>query len=75
MEKIWGPYSHFLKDRKICICLKRKYNGYMVILPAMTYGSRSIWTLTKHQEKKLCSSPTKHGDIDVKHHEERQDPE
>ena len=47
----FGEYSHFLKDRKIPICLKRKIMD-MVILPAMTYGAET-WALTKHQEKKI----------------------
>ena len=45
-------YSHFLKDRKIPICLKRTIMD-TVILPAMTYGAET-WALTKHQEKKLA---------------------
>ena len=45
----FGKYSHFLKDRKIPICLKRKIM-HTVILLAMTYGAET-WALTKHQEK------------------------
>ena len=45
----FGKYSHFWKDRKIPICLKRKIMD-TVILPAMTYCAET-WTLTKHQEK------------------------
>ena len=45
-------YSHFFKDRKIPICLKRKIMD-TVILPAMTYGA-DTWALTKHREKKLA---------------------
>ena len=48
----FGEYRHFLKDRKIPICLKRTIMD-MVILPAMTYGAEAC-TLTKHQEKKLA---------------------
>ena len=48
----FGEYSHFLKDRKIPICLKRTTKD-TVILPAMTYGAET-WALTKHQEKKLA---------------------
>ena len=51
MEKIW-EYSHFSKDRKIPICLKRTTMD-TVILPAMAYGAET-WALTKHQEKKLA---------------------
>ena len=36
----FGEYSHFLKDRKIPICLKRKIMD-TVILPAMTYGAET----------------------------------
>ena len=50
--KRFGEYSHFLKDRKIPICLKRKIMD-TVILPAMAYRAE-IWALTKHQEKKLA---------------------
>ena len=46
----FGEYSHFLKDRKISICLKRIIMD-AVILPAMTYGGKT-WALTKPQEKK-----------------------
>ena len=45
-------YSHFLKDRKIPICLKRAIID-TVILPAMTYGAET-WALTKRQGKKLA---------------------
>ena len=48
----FGEYSHFLKDRKIPIRLKRKIMD-TVILPAMTYGTETC-ALTKHQEKKLA---------------------
>ena len=48
----FGEYSHFLKDRKTPICLKRTIMD-TVILPAMTYGPET-WALTKHQEKKLA---------------------
>ena len=48
----FGEYSHFWKDRKIPICLKRKTMD-TVILPAMTYGAET-WALTKHQEKELA---------------------
>ena len=41
-------HSHFSKNRKTPICLKRK-----IILPAVTYGAET-WALTKHQEKKLA---------------------
>ena len=46
-------YSHFLKDSKIPICLKRKIMD-MVILPVyMKYGAET-WTLTKLQERKMA---------------------
>ena len=45
-------YSHFLRDKKIPTCLKRKIMN-TVILPAMTYGAET-WTLTKHPERKLA---------------------
>ena len=45
-------YNHFLNERKSPIFLKRKIID-TVILPAMSYGAE-IWTLTKHQEKKLA---------------------
>ena len=48
----FGKHSHFLKDRKIPICLKRKIMD-AVILPAMTYGAETL-VLTKHQEKELA---------------------
>ena len=48
----FGEYSHFLKDRKIPICLKRTIMD-TVILPTMTYQTET-WALTKHQEKKLA---------------------
>ena len=48
----FGEYSHFLEDRTIPTCLKRKIMD-TVILPAMTYGAET-WALTKHQEKKLA---------------------
>ena len=38
----FGEYSHFLKDSKIPICLKRKIMD-TVILPVTTYGAE-IWT-------------------------------
>ena len=41
----FGEYSHFLKDKKIPICLKRKIMD-TVILPVMTYRAET-WTLTK----------------------------
>ena len=44
--------SHFLKYRKIPICLKKTIMD-KVILPDMTYGAET-WALTKHQEKKLA---------------------
>ena len=47
----FGKYSHFLKDRKIPICLKRKIMDTVILL-AVTYGAET-WSLTKHQEKKL----------------------
>ena len=48
----FGEYSHFLKDRKIPICLKRTIMD-TVIMPDMTYGAET-WALIKHQEKKLA---------------------
>ena len=48
----FGEYSHFLKDRKIPICLKRTIMD-TVILPAMACGAET-WALTRHQEKKLA---------------------
>ena len=48
----FGDYSHFLRDKKIPTCLKRKIMD-TVILPAMTYGAET-WTLTKHLERKLA---------------------
>ena len=53
MEKI-GEYSHFLKDSKIPICLKRKLVD-TVILPVMTYEAET-WTLTKLQERKMAEA-------------------
>ena len=50
----FGRYSHFLKDKNIPICLKRKIMG-AVNLPAMTYGA-DTWALTKNQEKKLVAA-------------------
>ena len=50
----FGAYSHFLKDRKTPICLKRKIMD-IDILPARTYGAET-WALTKHQEKKLAGA-------------------
>ena len=50
--RIFGEYSHFLKDSKTPICLKRKIMD-MVILPVMTYGAET-WTLTKLQERKMA---------------------
>ena len=65
----FGKHSHFLKDRKIPICLKRKIMD-TVILPAMTYGAET-WT----SGEEACSGPTKHGEIVAKYNEERQDSE
>ena len=65
-------YSHYLKDRKISICRKRKLMD-MVIVPVMTYGAET-WTLTKLQEREDGSGPTKHGEITAEHYEKRQDP-
>ena len=48
----FGECSHFLKDSKIPICLKRKIMD-MVILPVMTYGAET-WTLTTLQERKMA---------------------
>ena len=48
----FGDYSHFLRDKKIPTCLKRKIMD-TVILPAMTYGAET-WTLTKHLGRKLA---------------------
>ena len=48
----FGEYSHFLKDRKIPICLKRTVMD-TVILPGMAYGAET-WALTKQQEKKVA---------------------
>ena len=48
----FGEYSHFLKDSKIPICLKRKIMD-TVILPVMTYGAET-WTPTKLQERKVA---------------------
>ena len=45
-----------------------------VILPAMTYGAET-WTLTKTSREEACCSPTKHGEIVIEHHKERQDQE
>ena len=36
----FGDYSHFLRDKKIPTCLKRKIMD-TVILPAMTYGAET----------------------------------
>ena len=47
-----GKYNHFLKDRKIPICPKRRIMD-TVILPDITYGAET-WALTLHQEKKLA---------------------
>ena len=71
----FGKYSHFLKDRKIPICLKRKIMD-TVILPAMTYD---LWCRDMGSSKtsgdEACSGSMKHEGLVVKHHEERQDPE
>ena len=48
----FGDYSHFSKDGKIPICLKKTIMD-TVTLPAMTYGAE-IWAITNHQEKKLA---------------------
>ena len=69
----FGEYSHFLKDRKIPICLKRTIMD-TVILPAMTYWSRDMGS-NKTSGEEACSGSTKHGEVVVKHHEERQDSE
>ena len=71
MEKIW-EYSHFLKHRKIPICLKRKIMD-RVILPAMTDGADVDSNKTSGEEG--GSGPMKHGEIAAKHCQERQDPE
>ena len=63
----FGKYSHFLKDRKIPICLKRTIMD-TAILPAMTNGAET-WALIKHQEKKLAVAQQSM-EIVVKHHEE-----
>ena len=47
-----GEYSHFLKDSKIPICLKRKIMD-TAILPVMTYRAET-WSLTKLQERKMA---------------------
>ena len=44
------------------------------ILPAMTYGAET-WTLKNTSGEEPCNGPKKHGEIVVKHHKERQDPE
>ena len=49
----FGEYSHFLKDRKIPICLKRTIMD-TVILPTMTYWAET-WALTKRQKKLAVS--------------------
>ena len=64
----FGEYSHFLKDSKIPICLKRTIMD-TVILPAMTYRAET-WGYNKTSGEEACSGPTKHGEIVVKHHEE-----
>ena len=69
----FGDYSHFLRDKKIPTCLKRKIMD-TVILPAMTYGAET-WTLTKHLERKLAVAQREHGEIVIEHHKERQDQE
>ena len=51
-KKYLREQHHFLKDRKIPICLKIKIMD-AAILPAMTYGAET-WALTKHPEKKLA---------------------
>ena len=48
----FGEHSHFLKDSKISICLKRKIMD-TVLLPVMTYGAEA-WILTKVQERKMA---------------------
>ena len=48
----FGEYSHFLRNSKIPICLKRKIMD-TAILPVMTYGAET-WTLTKLQERKMA---------------------
>ena len=48
----FGEYSHFLKERKIPSCLKKKIMD-AVILPAMTYRAETR-ALTKDQKKKLA---------------------
>ena len=70
----FGEYSHFFKDSKIPLCLKRKI-GDTVKLPVMKYGAET-WTLTKLQERKMADGggPTKHGKIIAELNEKRQDP-
>ena len=47
----FGQYSHFLKEKNLPTCLKRKIIN-IVILPSLTYGAET-WPLTKHQSRKL----------------------
>ena len=43
-----------------------------VTVPAMTYKAETR-ALKKTSGKEACSGPMKHGEIAVRHHEERQD--
>ena len=66
----FGPYSHILKDRKIPICLK------ITIMNTVIFTRYDIWSRdmgsNKTSGEEACSGSTKHGEIVVKHHEERQ---
>lgn len=50
----FGQYSHFLKEKNLPTCLKRKIMN-TVILPSLTYGAET-WALTKHQTGKLAAA-------------------
>jgi hypothetical protein len=50
----FGQYSHFLKNRNIPNCLKKKIMD-TVILPSLTYGAET-WALTKQQSRKLAAA-------------------
>ena len=67
----FGEDSHFLKDRKIPICLEKHVYGHLT--------SYDLWSRDMDSNKpsgeEAGSGPAKHGEIVIKHHEERQDPE
>ena len=69
----FGDYSHFLRDKKIPTCLKKENHGYGHLT------SYDLWSrdmdFNKTSREEACCSPTKHGEIVIEHHKERQDQE